>query len=814
MNTHKFMVEEIRFHLSIPDTLIFVGWYYDGTTKNHTLKVSLDGKELPVEQLINKGVEVCQKYIHSVNEISEEVVGIVKLPENWKEGHKLLIESAYKGDWHKEASYSVAKLKTFENKIIYSVDNVRRTEDKLIVNGWCVGSGEIKLSLLDGKKQPMNAKSNHFYREDEEHVSPDDEKREKLFFTIQSDRVDEKVFYLEMRGPKSVARMRLDKWHNDSGLAGILGKAKKAFRFLKRNGIKATLVRINERLGQNKGLIYEHWLEKYGIKEEELQKQREKQKEFSYRPLFSVAVPLYKTEERFLRELIQSVQNQTYDNWELCLADGSEDGGEGLTSIVEEYQKNDPRIRYRVLEKNYGIAQNMNEAMHMAKGEFVTPVDHDDTLTPDALYEFVKALNEHPSVEVLYSDEDKIDTDGTKYFEPHFKADYDVDFLLTNNYICHLFAVKCSMESYQEGFLSEFDGSQDFDFILRCCEEAKEIYHVPKVLYHWRCHFDSTAANPQSKLYAFEAGRRAAEAHYKRLNIPATVEHAQFYGLYRTRYNWEKKPAVTVLIPNRDHVEDLKRCIDAVLCSDYSNYEIVVVEHNSKDQQTFAYYEKLQKECSRARVLTYTGEENISQIYNFAVKAVSGEYLLLLDQLTQMINTSFMSEMLGYCMREDVGIVGAKLIYEDDTIAHAGIVLGFGGAFGYVFRGKSRYIAGYESRVICAQDYSAVSGACMMVKRSVYEEAGGMTEEFSNRFHDIDFCLKARKAGWLVVYNPYAEGYYYGTKEAAVPVVEGKTKDNREAELLAKKWETEIKAGDPYYNPNLTLDRMDFSLRR
>ena len=271
---------------------------------------------------------------------------------------------------------------------------------------------------------------------------------------------------------------------------------------------------------------------------------------------------------------------------------------------------------------------------------------------------------------------------------------------------------------------------------------------------------------------------------------------------------------MTVLIPNRDHVEDLKRCIDAVLCSDYCNYEIVVVEHNSKDQQTFAYYEKLQKECSRARVLTYTGEENISQIYNFAVKTVSGEYLLLLDPLTQMINTSFMSEMLGYCMREDVGIVGAKLIYEDDTIAHAGIVLGFGGAFGYVFRGKSRYIAGYESRVICAQDYSAVSGACMMVKRSVYEEAGGMTEEFSNRFHDIDFCLKARKAGWLVVYNPYAEGYYYGTKEAAVPVVEGKTKDNREAELLVKKWETEIKAGDPYYNPNLTLDRMDFSLRR
>ena len=814
MNTHKFMIEDVRFHLNDPKKVIFVGWYYDGSTKNHTLAVRLDNRELPVELLINRGVEVCQKYIHSVNEISEEVVGIVTLPDNWELSHTLTIETSYKGTWHKDASYSTAKLKKIKNRIQYGIDNVKRTENRIIVNGCCIGNGEIKLALLDEKKQPVQVKSDHFYKADTERIGPEDEKREKMFFALQTENVNEKKFYIEMRSAESVVRVRLDQWNHASLVLRLWNKAKKVLLFLKRNGIKATAARITERLGQNKNAIYEYWLKKYGIKEEELNEQRKLQKDFSYRPLFSVAVPLYKTEERFLRELIWSVQNQTYDNWELCLADGSEDGGEGLASIVEEYRKQDSRIRYRVLEKNYGIAQNMNEAMHMAEGEFVTPVDHDDTLAPNALYEFVKALNEHPSVEVLYSDEDKIDTDGTKYFEPHFKADYDLDFLLTNNYICHLFAVKCSMESYKEGFLSEFDGSQDFDFILRCCEEAKEIYHVPKVLYHWRCHFDSTAANPQSKLYAFEAGRRAAEAHYKRLDIPAVVEHAQFYGLYRTRYNWEEKPAVTVLIPNRDHVEDLKRCIDAVVCSDYSNYEIVVVEHNSREQQTFAYYEKMQKECDKIRVLTYTGEENISKIHNFAVKETTGEYLLFLDPLTQMINTSCMSEMLGYCMREDVGIVGAKLIYEDDTIAHAGIVLGFGGAVGYVFRGKSRYIAGYESRVICAQDYSAVSGACMMVKRSVYENAGGMTEEFSDRFYDIDFCLKARKAGWLVVYNPYAEGYYYGIKEAAIPVVAGKTKDNREAELLIKKWETEIKAGDPYYNQNLTLERMDFSLCR
>lgn len=814
MNTHKLMIEDIRFHLNDPRKVIFVGWYYDGSTKNHTLAVRLDDRELPVEIMINRGVEVCQKYIHSVNEISEEVVGIISLPENWEHAHTLSIQTSYKGNWHKDAAYSVAKLKKIKNRIKYDINNVKRAADKIVVNGCCMGEGEIKLSLLDEKKQPMQVKSDHFYRTDSEHIGPDDEKREKMFFTLQTEQVSEKKFYIELRSADSVVTVRLDQWIHASLVLRIWKKIKKVFMFLKRNGIKATVARIQERFGQNRNAIYENWLKKYGMTEEDFAKQREQQKEFSYRPLFSIAVPLYKTEERFLRELITSVQSQTYDNWELCFADGSEDQGESLAAIVEEYQKQDERIRYQILEKNYGIAQNMNEAMHMAKGEFVTPVDHDDTLTPDALYEFVKALNEHPSVEVLYSDEDKIDTDGNKYFEPHFKADYDIDFLLTNNYICHLFAVKCSLESYKEGFLSEFDGSQDFDFILRCCEEAKEIYHVPKVLYHWRCHFDSTAANPQSKLYAFEAGKRAVEAHYKRLAISATVEHAQFYGLYRTRYHWEGSPKVTVLIANRDQAENLKRCIDAVLCSDYSSYEIVVVEHNSKEQATFAYYKELQEKYDNVHVLNYTGEDNISKIYNFAVGKTTGEYLLLLDPLTQMINSSCMDEMLGYCRRKDVGITGAKLIYEDDTIAHAGIVLGFGGAIGYVFRGKSRYIAGYESRVICAQDYSAVSGACMMVKRSVYEQAGGMTEEFSDRFYDIDFCLKARRAGWLVVYDPYAEGYYYGTKEAAIPVAAGKTKNDREAELLIKKWKKEIETGDPYYNPNLTLERMDFSLRR
>lgn len=814
MNTHKFVVEETRFHLDDPNKIVFVGWYYDGTTKNHMLKAQLDGKELSVELLINRGVEIYQKYIHSLNEISEEVVGVIQLPENWENSHRLTIRTSYKGKWHRDVSYSVAELKKLQKKFRYQIDNVKKTDEKIIVNGWCLSRGEIKLSLLDEKRQPMPISSNHYYKTEPERIGPENEKREKMFFTVQTDRVNERVFYLEACSAKTTVTVRLDRWNHASGLMRIWNKVKVLTYFLKQDGLKGTMARINERLGQNKYAIYENWLKKYGLTEEELKKQRETQKDFAYRPKFSVAVPLYRTEERFLRELISSVQNQTYDNWELCFADGSEDGGKGLAAIVEEYQKQDERIRYQVLEKNYGIAQNMNEAMHMAQGEFVTPVDHDDTLSPNALYEFVKALNEHPSVEVLYSDEDKIDTEGSNYFEPHFKADYDLDFLLTNNYICHLLAVKCSLAAYREGFLTEYDGSQDFDFILRCCEEAKEIYHVPKVLYHWRCHFDSTSANPQSKLYAFEAGRRAVQAHYDRLGIPAEAEHAQFYGLYRTRYHWKQKPLVSILIPCRDNTKELERCIESVLCSAYDNYEIFVLEHNSKKPETFAYYDKLKMECERARILTYRGEENSSKIFNFGVKEAAGEYLLLLDSRMEMIDAACMDEMLGYCMREDVGAVGAKLIYEDDTIAHAGIVLGFGGAVGYVFRGRSRYMAGYESRVICAQDYSAVSGLCMMVKRSVYEEVGGMSEEFSAEFYDIDFCLKIKERGWLVVYNPYAELYYYGSKEAAIPSATPKARDNQAAKLLTEKWKETIESKDPYYNPNLTLEKMDFSLCR
>lgn len=813
MNTHKFMVEKVRFHLDIPDTLIFVGWFYDGRTINHTLTVDLDGTQLQTAKLVNKGSEVCQKYTHSINEINEEVVGIVKLPKDWRNGHKLSIQSTYQGKPHRDAVYSVKTLQRLENKIDYCIEHVKRTGSSLVVNGWCLGNGELKLSLLDTQKQPLPAKIDHFYKTDPERVGPEDEKRDKLFFSLKADSLKQNVFFLEIRSAKSFEQVRLDKWNTTGGAANLLRRLKKALRYLKSNGIKATLVKISSRLAENRTDAYTHWRKKYEVTAAELEEQKSRQAEFKISPKFSIAVPLYRTDEVFLRELIASVQNQTYTNWELCLADGSEDNEQKLAAIISGYQSKDPRIRYRILEKNYGISQNMNEAMQMAAGDFILPVDHDDTLSPNALFEFAKAVNENPSVDVIYSDEDKIDLTGTKFSKPHFKPDYDLDFLLTNNYICHLLAVRRELVNHVGGFRSEYDGSQDYDFILRCCEAAKGIYHVPKILYHWRCHYDSTAANPQSKLYAFEAGRRAVEAHYQRLGIPAEAEHAQFHGLYRTRYHWKETPLVSVIIPNGDSAEKLAKCVESVLWSDYANYEIIIVDNGSRDEETLACYETLKQEHRQLRIISFKEEASHQALTNFGAKNAAGDYLLLLDPHTRMLSKNCIGELLGYCMRKDVGAVGAKLLYEDETICHAGMILGLGKTAGYIFRGKSRYAVGYESRIICAQDFSAVSTACILVKHTVYEEVGGMAEEFTGSFCDIDFGLKIRGLGLLVVYNPHAELFYCVPKTKGLSVNAKTTESDDQETKLLKKWGTVIESGDPYYNPNFSVNKLDFSIR-
>ena len=590
---------------------------------------------------------------------------------------------------------------------------------------------------------------------------------------------------------------------------------KKAIRYLKHYGPKEFWVRLCERM-EPEEVPYGPWFENHKPSEKELEGQRRKQ--WKKQPLISVVVPAYKTSAKFLREMIESLEVQTYTNWELCIANASPEDA-AMSEVLREYTSKDARVKVENLKENLGIAENTNAAMEMAAGEYTGLLDHDDLLAPQALYRIVEALNQsREEPDVFYSDEDKVTTDLSEHFQPHFKPDYNVDLLCTVNYICHLFVVSRKVIEKVGGLRSEFDGAQDYDFVLRCVEAVKdeEICHIPKILYHWRCHEDSTAENPESKLYAFEAGRRAVQAHYERTGIHAEVFKGEYLGLYRTKFIRDHDPLISIIIPNKDHIDDLKRCMESIeQKSTYKNYEYIIVENNSTDSATFDYYKKLEAENPKVRMVYWDGVFNYSAINNYGASFAKGEYLLLLNNDTEIINPDCLEELLGYCMRKDVGAVGARLYYEDDTIQHAGVVIGFGGIAGHCFVQQKRGTTGYCHRIICAQDYSAVTAACMMVKKSAFDAVGGLSEELAVAFNDIDFCMKLRKAGYLIVYNPYAELYHYESKSRGLEDTPEKVaRFNKEIATFEKKWPEILKNGDPYYNPNLTLKSQDFSLKR
>ena len=589
---------------------------------------------------------------------------------------------------------------------------------------------------------------------------------------------------------------------------------KKGLRYFKHYGPKEFWIRLHERF-EPEEVPYGPWYEAYIPDEAELEKQRHHR--FSSAPLISVAVPAYRTPETFLRQMIDSLLAQTYGNWELCIANGSPDD-EQMKQVLAEYTQRDSRIRVQELKENLGIAGNTNAALAMTEGEFAGILDHDDLLAPNALYEIALALEKDPELDAVYTDEDKVTTDLSEHFQPHLKPDFNLDLLRSNNYICHFFVARQSVIRKAGGFRQEFDGAQDYDFIFRCIEAVspEEICHVPKILYHWRCHEESTAENPESKTYAFESGKRAIEEHYRRTGIDAEVYQGEFLGLYRTRFHRDHDPLISIIIPNKDHIDDLKRCMDSIdQKSTYKNYEYIIVENNSTDDATFQYYKKLEAENPKAHVVYWDKEFNYSAINNYGAAFAKGEYLLLLNNDTEIINEDCLEELLGYCMRSDVGAVGARMYYEDDTIQHAGVVIGFGGIAGHCFVLQPRGTTGYCHRIICAQDYSAVTAACMMVKREAFDKVGGLTEELAVAFNDIDFCMKLREAGYLIVYNPYAELYHYESKSRGLEDTPEKVaRFNKEIQIFERRWPDIMRDGDPYYNPNLTLKSQDFSLKR
>lgn len=528
--------------------------------------------------------------------------------------------------------------------------------------------------------------------------------------------------------------------------------------------------------------------------------------------LISVVVPLYNTPRKYLRQMIDSVRMQTYGNWELCLADGSNEKNFFIRKYCEKLAKTDSRIKYKKLEKNLGISGNSNACLEMAAGDYIALLDHDDLLHPYALSENMKYVCSE-NADFIYSDENVFIKKPTETFCPHYKPDYAPDTLRSYNYICHFSVFSKELLNKVGGFRSEFDGSQDFDLFLRLTEKAEKIVHIPKILYYWRAAKSSTASDIGVKSYALDAGKKAVAEHLKRVGLEGTVSDSSFPSTYRVSYEIKGKPKVSILIPTCDHAETLKKCLDSIMnLSTYDNYEIVLVENNSRQSETFFYYETLMS-YERVKLVSWNGEFNYSAINNFGFNYTSGEYVILLNNDIEVITPDWIQEMLMFAQRQDVGAVGAMLYYPSDRIQHAGVILGIGGVAGHSHKGTERGEGGYMSRLTLAQNLSAVTGACMMLPRRVYEELGGLDEGFKIAFNDVDLCMRIRKSGRLVVWTPYAELYHYESESRGYEdTPEKQARFESEVQKFKGRWGADLEKGDPYYNPNLTLEYEDFSV--
>ncbi|RHQ90572.1 glycosyltransferase family 2 protein [Ruminococcus sp. AF21-42] len=808
-----FEVTRERFHLLDRNQYIVQGTW----PKEAKMEACLDDRKLKTTVKKVEMVSALERFKDPDLMRGEQITAVLEMPDSLKEFKKLVIYADQPDKRTVWFSISASELEKKRDKPQVYFEEEKVQQGMVRLRGWAIAPTSVEICIFDENKKPLAAEIQRTDRVDVDQLYEELENPEKTGFFTEVTNVSGKCLYVVFKaGDKKT--IKIVPLRKIEVLAKKVDKyAKKGIRYWKSQGGAALAGKIISKVktASTREIPYQKWITRHLPGKAELEKQR--RTKLKYSPKISIVVPLYKTPEKYLRRLVESVQEQTYSNWELCLSDGS--GADSpVAGILKQLAASDKRIKVIPHDSALQISENTNSAIEAATGDFIAFADHDDELTPHALFECVKALNDHPGTLVVYSDEDKMSMDGHKFFQPHFKPDYNPDLLCTVNYICHLFVVSRKVIDQVGMLRKEFDGAQDYDFIFRCVEAVKdeEIYHVPKILYHWRCHEDSTAENPESKTYAFEAGRRAVQEHYNRTGIQAKVLDGEFLGLYRTEFIRDHDPLISIIIPNKDHIDDLKRCMDSIdQKSTYQNYEYVIVENNSTDPATFEYYKKLEAENEKVHVVYWDGVFNYSAINNYGASFARGEYFLLLNNDTEIINPNCLEELLGYCMRSDVGAVGARLYYEDDTIQHAGVVIGFGGIAGHCFVLQPRGTTGYCHRIICAQDYSAVTAACMMVKRTAFEEVGGLSEELQVAFNDIDFCMKLRKAGYLIVYNPYAELYHYESKSRGLEDTPEKVaRFNREISVFEKRWPDILRNGDPYYNPNLTLKSQDFSLKR
>lgn len=809
----RFHMQHCRFHVVEKDQLLICGSWDHRYRNDGDIVVSFDYTPAEVEGRKQKTVRTPEAYIQ-LGECEERYFFWATVPDNYRDYKKIRVFERKQLQLTEIFSADTAWLDRLRDRIPMAVDDVLSREDGVMVRGWCIAREDYEVKVYDSRGREVPSSMTAQRRPDVELAYPECERGWIHGYVVKTDRKIPGRMKIVVRcdgREETVKRLSSQpapvKAYNKAKETG-----RKARVYYQQFGFRKTVKRGMEKLLQKEAGTYERFRLKYLPNRRDLERQRKER--FAYEPEFAVVVPLYRTPLPYLEDLIRSIQAQTYKNWKLYLADGSGEGSP-LTDALKDYAAKDARIRVVASKCPLHISGNTNQALRQVEEEYIVFADHDDMLAPDALYECVKALNRLPETEVIYTDEDKVSMDGKEYYQPHFKPDFNLDLLRSANYMCHLYVVKKSLFD-RVGYLDpKYDGSQDYDFILRCVEQTEHIVHIPKILYHWRMHPGSVAGDPASKSYAYEAGRNAIQAHYKRVGIEADITFVS-PGFYRSIYRMTEEPLVSVIIPNKDHREDLEECIESVQKdSTYRNFEIVIVENNSEGEDIWEYYKEAVQKYDNIRILYYKGTFNYSAIHNFAVQRVEGEYLLFLNNDTRLGKEDSIREMLSYCMRRDVGIVGARLLYPDDTVQHAGVIVGLGGVAGHAFLGAHRNDPGYFNRIICVQDYSAVTAACMMVKKSVYNEVEGMDTELQVAFNDTDFCLRVREKGYRIIYQPFAVWYHDESKTRGAEDTEEKVERfGREIEYFQRRWKRFLKNGDPNYNPNLALDGHDFALRR
>lgn len=804
---NNFWIRNDRFHLKDKTKYIIDAWL----KTDQTLCLKLD------DQLLDYILE-------EPDEIQDSSIGrfvkiIVTLPLELEGFHWLKILSLNNGEEELSCEIGVPLLLQKRNpiQVFYDKSAVDFVTKSCRIEGWMVSDKPVQIELRDNKNRLVEYELERVKRRDILALFPEYDLPDENGFVIKFHYTDASSAIVSLTNEAFQINKEIHLSQSYYRKERLIELAKKAREVMKTQGIgkmiQAVFGKIKRHFDSStpRPVNYQEWLSIHLPSKSELAEQ--KRAVFESQPLISIVVPLYKTSEYYLNQLVDSVKAQTYEKWELCLSDGSGENSP-IRTVLEMLEKSDERIKVVHNEKQLHISENTNAVIKIATGDFIAFADHDDVLTPNALYENVRLVNHHPNAEVIYSDEDKIYGED-QYLQPHFKPDFSIDMLCSVNYICHFLVVKRNIIEQIGMLRSEYDGAQDYDFVLRCVEATEHVYHIPKILYHWRISEDSTSENPESKEYAVEAGRKAVQAHYDRMGVDAVVEKGKYFGLYRTRLKRKNDPLVSIIIPNKDHIEDLQICIDSLEEKNtYKNIEYIIVENNSIEDRTFDYYKQLQEKNLRVKVVSYEGKFNYSAINNYGVTFARGDYYLFMNNDVEIINPETIEELLNYAMREDVGVVGSRLYYPDGTIQHAGVVVGFGGIAGHTFVNQKPTENGYFNRIIVAQNYSAVTAACMMVRGSIFKEVHGFSEELAVAFNDIDFCLKVRATRKLIVYNPYAELYHYESKSrGAEDTPEKIQRFQNEIAVFEKKWPEILAEGDPYYNVNLSLDTQDFSLK-